>query len=731
MRASLLPLAMLALGAGTAAAAAEEKVLNVFTWPDYIAPDTIRNFEAAYGIKVNYDVYDSTEMAEARLLAGRTGYDVVAHAERYSARLIPIGVYQPLDKSKLPNLKNLDPWVLETLDSADPGNRYGVPYLWGTTGFAYNEKMIRERMPDAPVKSGDMLFKPEVVKKFADCGVTFLDEPTDVIPMALLYLGRDPNSLDPTDLADVERLLKSVRPYIRYFSSAKMLIDLPNEEVCIAMSWSGDYAQAMLRAQQVGKPVDLAYTTQSEGSLAWFDLWFIPADAPHPDNAHLFLNYLLRPEVAAPIVMETRYATPNLKAIPLLPASVRNDPAVFPPESEKSKLYKGVIRDPISERRRSRLWSRVKTGLMSETRPSAPSRFAMSRSAYRRHDRGRQRVARHPARRALRNPRRFRLRQDDAAAHAGRVRAPTAGRIVIDGVDMTEVPPYERPVNLMFQSYALFPHMTVEQNIAYGLKKERVPEPQIRERVAEMLALVKLDYSRRANPTSSPAARTSASRWRARSSSARNSCFSTSRSRRSTRSSVNTRSSSSPNLQYQLGMTFVVVTHDQDEAMTLSSRIAVMSEGRIAQIGTPAEVYEYPANRYVAGFVGNINLIEGRVSGTANGRLTLRSDALDTELAVVCEDAAAVNGEVCVAVRPEKITISRQPPESADRNIVKGTVRDLGYFGDQSLYRVRTKSGAIVQVSAQNLRRSAKLVVEWDDEVYLSWDVGSTILLRS
>ncbi len=363
MKASLLPLAMLALGAGSAAAAAEEKVLNVFTWPDYIALDTIRNFEAEYGIKVNYDVYDSTEMAEARLLAGRTGYDVVAHAERYSARLIPIGVYQPLDKSKLPNLRNLDPWVLTTLDSADPGNRYGVPYLWGTTGFAYNVKMIRERMPDAPVTSGDMIFKPEVVRRFADCGVTFLDEPTDVIPMAMLYLGRDPNSLDPKDLADVERLLKGVRPYIRYFSSAKMLIDLPNEEVCLAMSWSGDYAQAMMRAQQVGKPVGLAYTTQREGTLAWFDLWFIPADAPHPGNAHLFLNYLLRPEVAAPIVLETRYATPNLKAIPLLPSAVRNDPAVFPPEAEKNRLYKGVIRDPISERRRSRLWSRVKTGL--------------------------------------------------------------------------------------------------------------------------------------------------------------------------------------------------------------------------------------------------------------------------------------------------------------------------------------------------------------------------------
>jgi len=347
----------------TAARGAEAKILNVFTWTDYIAPNTIADFEKEYGIKVNYDTYDSTEMAEARLLAGRTGYDVVVHAERYSARLIPIGVYQPLDRAKLTNWGNLDPWVLKTLESADPGNRYGVPYLWGTTGFTYNVKMIRDRMPDAPVESGDMIFKPEVARRFADCGITFLDEPTDVIPMAMRYLGHDPNSLDPGDLAEVEAMLKSVRPYIRYFSSAKMLIDLPNEEVCIAMSWSGDYAQAMYRAKEAGRPVQLAYTPPREGTLAWFDLWFIPADAPHPDNAHLFLNYLLRPEVIAAISDTTRYAAPNPKAIPLLLPEVRDDPAIYPPEEIRRKLYRGTLQSPKAERLRSRLWSRVKTRL--------------------------------------------------------------------------------------------------------------------------------------------------------------------------------------------------------------------------------------------------------------------------------------------------------------------------------------------------------------------------------
>ena len=346
-----------------AASGAEEKILNVFTWPDYIGPNTISDFEAEYGIKVNYDTYDSTEMVEARLLAGRTGNDVVVHAERYSARLIPIGIFQPLDRSKLTLWGNLDPWVLRILSRSDPDNRYGVPYLWGTTGFAYNVKMLRERMPDAPVNSGDIIFKPEVARRFADCGISFLDEPTDVIPLAMLYLGHDPNSVRPGDLAEVEAMLKGVRPYIRYFSSAKMLIDLPNEEVCVAMSWSGDYSQSMLRAREAGRPVELAYTAPKEGTVAWFDLWFIPADAPHPGNAHLFLNYLLRPKVIAAISNETRYAAANRKVTPYLLPEVRDDPAVYPSEEARRRLYQGYLHSPKEERLRTRLWSRVKTGL--------------------------------------------------------------------------------------------------------------------------------------------------------------------------------------------------------------------------------------------------------------------------------------------------------------------------------------------------------------------------------
>ncbi len=307
---------------------------------------------------------------------------------------------------------------------------------------------------------------------------------------------------------------------------------------------------------------------------------------------------------------------------------------------------------------------------------------------------------------------------------------PTSGRILIDGADMTDVPPYERPVNLMFQSYALFPHMTVEQNVAYGLKKERIAASQIRERVAEMLTLVKLGALAGRKPDKlSGGEKQRVALARALVKRPKLLLLDEPLAALDKKLREHTQFELA-NLQYQLGTTFVVVTHDQDEAMTLASRIAVMAEGRIAQIGTPGEVYEFPANRYVAGFVGNINLFDGRVTAGGNGRVRLLCDALDAELSVASDEAPAQDSAISVAVRPEKITISRQPPDGGDRNVVKGIVRDLGYFGDQSLYRVRLKSGAVLQVSAQNLRRSAKLTVEWDDEVYLSWEVASTILLR-
>lgn len=335
----------------------------MYNWADYVAPTTISDFEAEYGIKVNYDVYDSSEVVDAKLMAGSTGYDVVVHSASFSARLFPEGFFRPLDRARLDNWDNLDPELLALAAEYDPGNRYSAPYMWGSTGFAYNVDLIHARMPDAPLDSGDIIFKPEIVSRFADCGVSFLDSPTDVIPMALAYLGFDVNTVDPAKLAEAERLVKGVRPYIKYFSSTKMLVDLPNAEVCIAMSWSGDYATAATRAAEAGIDIRLAYSVPREGSAAWFDIMLIPSDAHHPDNAHLFINYLLRPRVIAAITNATHYANANRAANAYVEPEVLHDPAVYPPPEIRALLHANRVLPPKSERLRTRMWTRIKTGL--------------------------------------------------------------------------------------------------------------------------------------------------------------------------------------------------------------------------------------------------------------------------------------------------------------------------------------------------------------------------------
>jgi putrescine transport system ATP-binding protein len=307
---------------------------------------------------------------------------------------------------------------------------------------------------------------------------------------------------------------------------------------------------------------------------------------------------------------------------------------------------------------------------------------------------------------------------------------PTSGEILIDGVDMAGVPPYERPVNIMFQSYALFPHMTVEQNVAYGLKKEGVPAARIRERVGEMLELVKLaGFARRKPDRLSGGEQQRVALARALVKRPKLLLLDEPLAALDRKLRQHTQFELA-GLQYQLGTTFIVVTHDQEEAMTLANRIAVMDRGRIQQVGPPSEVYEYPTNRFVADFLGNINLLAARVTATEPGRVRVYCEALGCELHAHCTEPPPVGSEPWIAVRPEKILISKEPPDGRDRTTLKGVVWDLGYFGNLSVYRVRLPTGTVLQVSAQNRRRSAQYTLEWDDEVHLSWDNQCTILLK-
>ena len=287
-----------AASTGTAAAG-EEKVLNVYNYSDYIAEDTIPNFEKQTGIRVTYDVYDSDEVLEAKLLAGSSGYDVVVPTLNFFGRQIQAGVFKPLDKSKIPNLANLDPAVMERIATQDPGNRYGVPYMSGTTGIGFNVDKIEEIFGSTEVTgSWSLVFDPAKISKLKDCGVTLLDTPSDMIPIALHYLGEDPHSADPAVLQKAADLIKSIRPYVQNFHSSQYVSSLANGTTCLVVGWSGDIIQARDRAEEAGNGVNVGYSIPVEGAPQWFDMLAIPADAKHPENAYAFINYLLEPQVA-------------------------------------------------------------------------------------------------------------------------------------------------------------------------------------------------------------------------------------------------------------------------------------------------------------------------------------------------------------------------------------------------------------------------------------------------
>lgn len=355
-----LAIALGALLAASPAFAQEEPVLNVYNWSDYIAEDTIANFEAETGIKVNYDVYDNNEIVDAKLLAGNSGYDIVVPSGNFLERQIKAGLILPLDKSKLTNLSNLDPAVMATATAQDPDNAHAVPYMINTIGLGYNVAKVSAALgADAPVDSWDLLFKPETVEKLASCGVAVLDSPSEVMGIALHYLGLDPNSESSEDLAKAEALLNSIKPSIRYFHSSQYIDDLGNGEICLALGYSGD---VFIASDNAAEGVEVDYLIPSEGAATLFDFLAIPADAPHPDNAHKFINYILEPEVVAAITNYVYYANPNLPSLEFVDEEVKSNPGIYPPAETIAKAFVMQAHSPDYEETLTRTWTRIKTG---------------------------------------------------------------------------------------------------------------------------------------------------------------------------------------------------------------------------------------------------------------------------------------------------------------------------------------------------------------------------------
>ena len=337
--------------------------VRVYNWSDYIADSTIREFEKETGIDVTYDVYDSNEILEGKLLSGNTGYDIVGPSSEFMGRQIIAGVYQKLNKDALYNYDNLDPAMMNLLENLDPDNAHSIPYLWGTTGIGYNKQKAIEIMgADFAMDTLDVVFVPEIIAKFQHCGVAFLDAPSEMFKAALHYLGLNPNSQNPKDYQEQSKeLFKNVRPYIQYFHSSKYINDLANGDICLAFAWSGDVLQAADRASESGNGVQIEYKIPKEGTLMWFDMLAIPADAPNRENAHEFLNYILRPEVVAEISNKVNFANANIPSKSLIKADSLNNPGIYPEEELMRKLFIAKILPPDVDRVMTRQWVDIKS----------------------------------------------------------------------------------------------------------------------------------------------------------------------------------------------------------------------------------------------------------------------------------------------------------------------------------------------------------------------------------
>jgi putrescine transport system substrate-binding protein len=344
----------------------DEKVLNIYNFASYIGPDTIANFERETHIKVHYDVYVSNQDLETKLFTGKSGYDVVVPSMApYLERQVIAGVLGKLDKKLLPNFSNLDPALLEKAQVVDPGNQYGMPYMWGTTAIGYNPDMVKKALGDhAPTDSLALLFDPENAKRLASCGISLLDDPPKVFGAALAYLGLDPTSHDPKDLERAVDVVKAIMPYVRKITQTLYMDELANGELCVSYGHNGDVIIARNNAREAKNGINLVYMIPKEGALVWIDAMAIPRDAPHPKNAHKFLNFILRPEVVAEISNAVTYANTNKKANSLVQESLRNDPAVYPNEETMKHVYVDKLPPASYEKLRNRAWTRIRAGLI-------------------------------------------------------------------------------------------------------------------------------------------------------------------------------------------------------------------------------------------------------------------------------------------------------------------------------------------------------------------------------
>ncbi|MGY2289277.1 polyamine ABC transporter substrate-binding protein [Pseudomonas sp. SDO528_S397] len=355
-------LALSLMGAMAGAAHADDKVLHVYNWSDYIAPDTIANFEKESGIKVVYDVFDSNETLEAKLLAGKSGYDIVVPSNNFLAKQIKAGVYQPLDKSKLSNYDNLNKSLLKAVSVSDPDNKHAFPYMWGSIGIGYNPEKVKAALGVDKIDSWDAVLKPENLAKLKSCGVSFLDSPTEMLPVALHYLGLPTDTQKKDDLKKAEDLFLKLRPSISYFHSSKYISDLANGNICIAIGYSGDVQQAKSRAAEAGGKVKVAYDIPKEGAGSFYDMVAIPKDAENLDAAYQFMNYLLKPEVMAAITDAVRFPNGNEKATPLVDKEITGDPSIYPPADVQAKLYAIADLPAATQREMTRSWTKIKSG---------------------------------------------------------------------------------------------------------------------------------------------------------------------------------------------------------------------------------------------------------------------------------------------------------------------------------------------------------------------------------